>query len=122
MIVRPLGADGDIVPIYRLDQMLGGKDAVAQIVNLRLHFFYGEWWEEREMGFRVPEFLVANARKGDIELLSKYISSYISNTEGVKSVINVVSSYTNHHMIFSCTVLTDQGKTENLEVSLDGIL
>ena len=122
MIVRPLDDKGDFTPVYSLNQMINGKEAVAQVVNLRLHFLYGEWWEDREMGFRIPEFLISNARGGNVDLLAKYIASYVSQTEGVRSVIDMASTYENHKMTFYCSVLTDQGKNTVVEVNVDGIL
>lgn len=121
MRVRPLGDDGDIVPVYSLDQMLEGKKAVPQIIDLRLHFNHGEWWEDEDLGFRIPDFLIANVRRGDLDLLSKYISSYIKDTRGVSAVTNIAASYNNHAMTFACTVLTNDGNT-TVEVTLDGIL
>lgn len=122
MIVRPLDENGDIVPIYDINQMVAGKDAVSQIIDLRLHFMYGEWWEDRETGFRIPDLLVANARRGDIDILSKYIASYISSTEGVKAVTGIVNTYSNHRMTFYCTAITKEGKSTSLEVDLNGVL
>ena len=121
MIVRPLDANGDILPVYNLDQMFSGSDAISQVINLRLHFMHGEWWEDEEMGFRIPEFLINNVRRGDVELLSKYISAYISETEGVRTVTNIVTKFNNHIMTFFCSVLTTEGQNASVEVNLNGI-
>ena len=122
MIVRPLDENGDIFPIYSIEQMIGGKEAVSQIINLRLHLLYGEWWEDRELGFRIPDLLIANARRGDVDILSKYIASYVSSTQGVAAVTGIVNTYINRKMTFLCTALTNEGKSTTLEVNLNGIL
>jgi len=121
MIVRPLDENGDMTPIYNVNQMIEGSEAVAQVIDLRLAFLYGEWWEDETLGFRVPEFLVGNARSGDVDLLAEYIASYVSNTEGVRSVTGVESVYSNHKMTFYCSVMTDDGE-ETVEVNVDGLL
>ena len=122
MLVRPLDTNGDILPAYDLAQMISGGEAVAQVINLRLKFFYGEWWEDPEMGFRIPEFLVNNVRRGDSELLAKYISAYIAATQDVKAVTNVITRYENHKVSFFCSVLTNEGEGATVEVNLDGLL
>ena len=123
MVVRPMDADGDIMPVYNVDQMISGERAVSQVINLRLHFYYGEWWEDDEIGFRIPELLVDNARRGDVGLLSKYIAAYIAETQGVSEVTNVETEYYDRSMIFYCEVLTDDGETATVEVDLeDGVL
>ena len=121
MIVRPLDEDKDMVPVYSLNQMIGGKEAVSQIIDLRLHFLYGEWWEDREIGFRIPELLIANARRGDVDILSKYIASYVSSTQGVSAVSGVVATYNDRTMTFICTATTKEGKVTTLEVNLNGV-
>lgn len=120
MLIRPLDGNGDILPVSDINQLATGANAVAEVIDLRLNFFYGEWWEDPELGFRIPEFLVNNARGGDIELLSKYIASYISNSPEVKAVTDVQAAFNNHEMTFFCTVLTRDGKTDTVEVNING--
>lgn len=122
MRVRPLDANGDMMPIMSLDQMKKDAQAVAQVVDLRLQFLYGEWWEDPTIGFRVPEFLVGNARSGDTDLLAKYIASYIASTEGVMAVTDVEAECNDHKISFKCEIVTNDGETEEVEVRVDGIL
>lgn len=121
MKVRPLDSNGDYTPIYSLSQMIEGSSAVAQVVTLRLQFYNGEWWEDPDIGFLAPEFLVENARSGDVEMLGKYIASYISNTQGVSAIEDVVAEYDRHELVFHCLVLTEDGETEEVEVNVDGV-
>ena len=121
MIVRPLDENGDMIPIHSVDQMISGTDAVAQVIHLRMDLMYGEWWEDETIGFRIPDFLVKGVRSGDIDMLAKYVASYISGTQGVRSVTNVAASYANHTLILRCAVLTDDG-TSIVEVDLSGVL
>lgn len=122
MRTRPLGPDGDYVPIYSLSQMASGSDAVRQVVDLRLRLNRGEWWEDEEIGFQVPEFLTESARSGDVDLLSKYISMYISQSMGVRAIEDVLATFTGHDMTYTCVVLTDDGTSETVEVNINGLL
>lgn len=122
MIVRPLDGNGDWIPIGTLDQMVGGKEAVGQIIDLRLNFFYGEWWEDRDIGFRVPNFLIRNIRAGELGLLANYIASYVNSTEGVRGVTAVEISKDKHTAKFRCIALTNEGKKAKVEVDLNGLV
>ena len=122
MIVRPLDENGDMMPIHSTSQMIGGDKAVAQVIRLRMDLEYGEWWEDESIGFRVPGFLVDGVRKGDIDMLAKYIASYVSNTQEVRAVTNVAASFNGHEMIFSCAAVMENGSSATVEVDLSGIL
>ena len=122
MRTRPLGPDGDFVPVYSLSQMASGSDAVRQVVDLRLRLNRGEWWEDEEIGFQVPEFLTESARSGDVDLLSKYVSMYISQTMGVRAIEDVLATFSGHDMTYTCVVLTEDGTSENVEVNINGLL
>ena len=122
MVVRPLSETGDFVPIYSLSQMVSGPEAVRQAVDLRLKFYHGEWWEDRDIGFRVPDFLVETARSGDVELLGKYIASYVASTHGVQAIEDVLTTFNGHTLEFSCMILTDTGISETVEVNINGLL
>lgn len=122
MIVRPLDANGDMMPIRNLDQMVDGAVAVAQVIHLRIDLEYGEWWEDETIGFRVPEFLARGVRKGDINMLAKYIASYVSETTNVRAVTEVAASFVGHTATFRCRALTDSGEQTTVEVDLSGLL
>lgn len=122
MRVRPLvDPNGDMVPIRSLNQMLEGPEAVAQIVAMRIGLNRGEWWEDEEAGFQVPDFLAETARRSDLDLIAKYIASYVSVSEGVDGVEGATIEYENHRAIFKCTILTNGG-SQPVEVELNGVL
>ncbi len=122
MRVRALGADGDMAPCTSLDQMLQGAPAVAQTIRMRTDFLYGEWWEDRELGFRVPAFLEENVREQDVEFLVKYVAAYIAQTEDVTSAEVISSAYSDHELLMYCGVTTVDSEDEVVEVDLSGIL
>ena len=121
MRVRPNDANGDMMPVQDRSQMLEGAAAVAQIAKERLLFFHGDWWEDEELGIRIPEFLASSVRKSDVSMFAKLITSYIGNTEGVTGVANARAEFKNREMIYSATLLTSEGAAE-LEVNLNGLL
>ena len=110
-----------MMPIQSANQMSEGADAVALAVDSRLAMLYGEWWEDEELGFRVPQFLIGTVREHETPMLERYISRYISETPGVTGVSGVVTSYDDHRFTYNCRILTRNGSTE-LEVASDGIL
>ncbi len=120
--VRPLSdPNGDMIPVTSLRQMLEGPEAVAQIIAMKIGLNRGEWWEDENIGFQIPDFLASTARQSDLNMLAKYISAYIIGCEGVTGINNVDIGYYDHRMTFSCQVITSEGSQE-VEVSLDGIL
>lgn len=122
MRVRPLAdPHGDMVPVRSLKQMLEGPEAVAQIVAMRICLNRGEWWEDEEAGFQVPDFLAETARKSDLDMIAKYIASYVSVSEGVDGVEGATIEYEDHRAVFKCTILTNGGG-QSVEVLLDGVL
>ena len=70
-----------------------------------------------ETGFPLAE----TARRSDLDLIAKYISSYVSVSEGVDGVEGATIEYENHRAIFKCTILTNGG-SQSVEVELNGVL
>ena len=122
MLTRPVDSTGDILPVSNLSQLLSGKEAVAQAINLRLNFYHGEWWEDRELGFRVPDFLIRSVRSGELAMLANYIASYVNETLGVRGVKDVEITKDHHSVSFRCTAITNEGKNTTVEVDLDGLV
>ena len=121
MIVRPVDSIGDMMPIEYSDQMITGEKAVAQVVKQRLLLYFGEWWEDEEAGFRIPRFLSDGVRSENMQMIQKYISSYIAATEGVDAVSASSISLVGRVMTYRC-VIRAKGESESVEVSLDGVL
>ncbi len=122
MRVRPLtGPHGDMMPVNNLNQMLEGKEAVAQIAVARICLNYGEWWEDPTLGFKVPEFLAQTAKDSDINMLVQYITSYLSQTEGVTGIIDVDVAFENRQLVYKCIMKTNQG-TAQVEVEINELV
>ena len=121
MVVRPIDINDDWMPIYDSSQMRSGAEAVAQIAKQRLLFFQGEWWENEELGIGIPDFLANGVKRQDVNMLGKYLTSYIAETEGVIGVSDASIEYVNHILYFACVLNTTEGNA-SLEVDLSGLL
>lgn len=121
MRVRPVNDEGDMMPIQNDSQMLKDGEAVAQIVKSRLSFYQGEWWEDARLGIRIPEFLADNIRRSDVDILGKYITSYVAETDGVTGIGDVSVEYINRALIYRALLQTNFG-AEVVEVNLSGLL
>ena len=110
MILRPVDASGDILPILSSGALVSGPEAVALLVKYRLSLLAGEWWENPESGFWILETL-RNSRltDADASALSSMITEYLRETEGVLDVEDVRFSVSGRRFSFSCRVRTEEG-------------
>ena len=113
MLLRPVDASGDILPVLSSSDLLSGPEAVAQLVKYRLSLLRGEWWENPEWGFFILEAMEAS-RLSDAETaaLSAQITAYIRETPGVREVEEVRCSAAGRQFTYSCTVRTAEGTAE----------
>ena len=121
MRVRPIDADGDMMPIMSNSQLLDGSKAVVQIARDRLKFYRGDWWENPSRGIRIPDFLLETIRKRDVQFFTRYMTSFIAGTPGVTGITGVMVSFEKRKLTFSCYLQTKEG-TEPLEVDMSGLL
>ena len=121
MRVRPVDADGDMMPITDSSQMLEGASAVAQIARDRLLFYQGEWWEDETLGIKLPEFLIEGTRHNEASMLAKYISSYLSETPGATGLSGAIYDFGKRHFAYRAVLKTEEGSAR-LEVDLSGLL
>ena len=109
MRFRPLDEGRDMTPCYK---MLEGKEAVGAAVESRLRFYYGDWWEDETLGFKIPKVLIEGARRGTEDLLAGYISSYIAETPGVIRVSEPDVITRDRDLRFECSVVTEYGEVK----------
>lgn len=122
MVYRTVDEDGDMMPIRANSDMLSGSEAVAAAVNSRLRLLTGEWWEDEDLGFAVPDILFNGLRREQgQDLLAGYITAYIEETEGVRAVTSVHTEVSGRAMHYTCTLVTDFGEIEE-EVGADVLL
>ena len=130
MITRPLDSSGDIMPVTDLSRMASGPEVVGIAIKHRCAMIEGEWWEDEELGFGIPDFLGVVRGENGADMLARYISGYIAATPDVSSVNGAVMSYSAfdkfsgkyvHKATYSADVMVGREK-QSVEVDLDGLL
>ena len=118
MILRPVDASGDILPLLSSSDMLSGPEAVALLVQDRLSLLQGEWWENPSVGFPILERMREDrVTEADAASLVSMISAYIRETSGVLDVSNESFSVSGRQFTYVCTVRTEEGSAEVSYVS-----
>lgn len=113
MRYRPIDENGDMMPVNTMDDMKDGASAVLLAVHSRMRLLQGEWWEDRSLGFRIPQILFDGTRMPyGVASLANYITSYIAQTEGVTAVTEVLAYMEDRVMHYSCAILTGDGQIE----------
>ena len=120
MLLRPVDASGDILPVFSSSAMISGPEAAALLVQDRLSLLRGEWWENPENGFFILDTLRGSRiSEADASALSSQISAYVRETPGVRDVANVRFAVEGRRFSWSCEVLTEDGNTPvNYETDL----
>ena len=110
MLIRPVDASGDVLPVLSSRDLLSGPETVAQLVRCRLSLLQGEWWEYPEEGFFILERMQeSRVTEADAASISSRITAYIRETPGVQAVRDVACSVDGRRFSFSCTVDTEDG-------------
>ena len=110
MLLRPVDASGDILPVMSSSVLLSGPEAVALLVQDRLSLLQGEWWENPENGFFILDTLQGSRiSEADASALSSQISAYVRETPGVREVEDVQFSMDGRRFSWSCSIMTEEG-------------
>ena len=110
MLLRPVDASGDILPVLSTSALVSDPESVVLLVRDRLNLLSGEWWENPAWGCEVFEMMRAGrVTAQDVSALSSYLSSYIGTTRGVLSVEDVHTAVSGRRFTYSCRVLTEKG-------------
>ena len=113
MIMRPVDANGDVLPVLSTWDLIKGAEAVAQLVRDRLTLFIGEWWENSSVGFWILErFQYSRVSEQNASGLCSEIAGYIRGTPGVLDVVNIQFSILGRKINMSCTVNTEYGTAD----------
>ena len=115
MLLRPVDASGDLLPVMSSSDLLSGPEAVARLVQYRLSLLRGEWWENPENGF----FLLEEMREGRIteaeaSAVASQITAYIRETPGVRDAEDVRFSVNGRQFVYSCEIKTEEGSADVL--------
>ncbi len=110
MLLRPVDASGDILPVLSTSVLVSDPESVVLLVRDRLNLLSGEWWENPAWGCEIFDMIRSGRiTESDVSALASYLSSYIHATPGVKSVEDVRTAVSGRRFTFSCRVLTEQG-------------
>ena len=111
MLLRPVDASGDILPVLSSGDLLRGSEAVAQLVRERLELYAGDWWENSDWGNEVLQMLQeTRLTEADGQVLASYLTSYIRETPGVENVSDVTFYVENGKQFsYKGTVVTEYG-------------
>ena len=113
MILRPVDANGDVLPVLTSADLIRGAPATARLVKDRLELLSGDWWENLTWGNGIINMLQeSRLTEADTQALVSYLSSYIRETPGVLDVRDAVGSVNGKQFSFSCTVDTEYGDAE----------
>lgn len=108
--VRKLDANWD--PIFGNGQnaYISDLDAVAQIINQRLLFFRGEWWENRT-SLGIPMFQSILGSQRSLDVVAGLVKNEILACPYVTGVSSVATSYNTQTRAFkfTCQVQTQFG-------------
>ena len=110
MLIRAKAVNGDVKPILHISDMESGAKAVAILVENRLDFYAGDWWENEEWGSLILKMLEqGRLSEADAQTISVYLTQYVRDTPGVSEVQDVVYTISGRNFSWQCTVLTGDG-------------
>ena len=110
MLLRPVDASGDILPVLSTSVLVSDPESVVLLVRDRLNLLSGEWWENPSWGCEIFDMIRSGrVMDSDVSSLASYLSSYIAATPGVQSVEDVHTAVSGRRFTFSCRVLTEHG-------------
>lgn len=97
-------------PVFIPQVELVDAQAVAQAILTRLRLFYGEWWENLNLGLPVFQSILGQlgTQQGQ-KAMSLAVQTQIEGTPYVTAVINVETAFENGQFSFTATVQTAFG-------------
>ena len=110
MLLRPVDASGDILPVLSTSVLVSDPESVVLLVQDRLNLLVGEWWENPAWGCEIFDMIRSGRiTESDVSSLASYLSSYVAATSGVQSVKDVHTAVSGRRFTYSCCVLTQHG-------------
>ena len=84
LLLRPVDASGDILPVSSSSDLLSGPEAVARLAAYKLSLLKGDWWEDPEDGFFVMEFMREERfSEANAGMFASRVTEFIRGVEGV---------------------------------------
>ena len=110
MQYRRLDSNGDYSFGRGSQDFVSGTLAVAQAIKTRLLLLQGEWWEDAEEGLPLFENIFGQSGSPEsLQSVDLLVKDRISNTQGVKSILDYAGTFGDRTLSISCTVETIYG-------------
>ena len=106
--VRMLDANRDPVYGNGVDAYLFDIEAVAQIIQTRLMFYKGEWWEDTNLGLPMWQSILGQSGKNKT-VIDQLIRKQIAETPYVNYIMSFTSTLENRVYTCQVEVATDFG-------------
>lgn len=117
MLYRRLSPSGDYTFGKNQQDFLSGAYSVGQAIKTRLQLWLGEWWENTDDGLPVFEnILGASGTPENLQAIDLIIRDRILGTQGVLSVSNLESTYSDRTYSVTAEVESEYGPV-TVEVS-----
>ena len=102
--------DANYDPIFAAGTSLTDAAAVSQAILTRLKLFYGEWWENLNLGLPVFQSMLGQlgSQRG-LSAMQLAIQQCILGTPYVTAVTDVRTAFTNGQLKFTATAQTAFG-------------
>ena len=105
-----LALDADNDPVFDPAYVLTGTQAVAQNILTRLRLWYGEWWENRQLGLPALQSILAQGASSQAQTtMALAIQTQIQQTPYVTSVLDIQIQFKDGNFAFACKVQTAFG-------------
>ena len=119
MILRPVDAAGDILPVASSSDLLSGPEAVARLAAYRLSLLKGDWWENPEDGFFVLEFMKEERfSEANAGMFASLVTEFLRSVDGVFEVDDVQFVVDGRVFRYSCQLVTEE-ETAALEYDFE---
>ena len=110
MLLRPVDATGDILPVSSSADLLSGPEAVARLAAYKLSLLKGDWWENPEDGFFVLEFMREERfSEANAGMFASRVTEFIRSVEGVFEVEDVQFQIDGRVFRYTCRLVTEEG-------------
>ena len=110
MLLRPVDATGDILPVSSSADLLSGPEAVARLAAYKLSLLKGDWWEYPEDGFFVLEFMREERfSEANAGMFASRVTEFLRGVKGVFEVDDVQFQIDGRMFRYSCQLLTEEG-------------
>ena len=110
--LHPADENGDWLPALKPAETLTGSPALALLARHRLRWLQGDWWENPDRGSRILS-LLQDRRNNEAGLreVADALADDLASLPGVLAVQNANAVPDGRRILFTCTLVTEDGNT-----------